>query len=226
MAGDISQEQRDYIRTIKDKGESLLELIGSLLDISKIEAGAFKLNVSEMKISEVIEGAMTSVVPQMTKKNIKLEISKQDDLPVVSGDRDKLRQAIVNLLGNAVKFTPSGGNIKLAAHVFEGTRKYSGDDGRFGPGSEKFLRIDVADTGIGIPEDKIALIFNAFYQVDNSITREFGGTGLGLSIVKRFIEAHRGEVWVESRENQGTTFSLLIPLEAPPVGTVPLSLNS
>jgi two-component system, NarL family, sensor histidine kinase BarA len=226
MAGDISGEQRDYIGTIKDKGESLLELIGSLLDISKIEAGAFKLNVGEFELADVIEGATTSVIPQAQKKNIKLDIEKVGDLPRLKGDRDKVRQAIVNLLGNAVKFTPSGGSIAMNVRVWEGPRRYSGDQGRFGVADERFLKIEVQDNGIGIPQDKLMLIFNAFYQVDNSITREYGGTGLGLSIVKRFIEAHRGEVWVDSVENVGTTFSLLLPLDSPPVGTVPLSLNA
>lgn len=213
MAGDISGEQRDYIGTIKDKGESLLELIGSLLDISKIEAGAFKLNVSEFSVSEVIDAAKSSVVPQAQKKNIRLDIEEVDPgVPRLRGDRDKVRQAVINLLGNAVKFTRAGGRINLTARVWEGPRRYSGEEGRFGVADERFLRIDVKDDGIGIPNDKLQLIFNAFYQVDNSITREYGGTGLGLSIVKRFIEAHKGEVWVDSVENVGTTFSLLLPL--------------
>jgi signal transduction histidine kinase len=228
MVGDISGEQRDYIRTIKDKGESLLDLISSLLDISKIEAGAFRLNISEVSISEVIETAVSSVVPQAQKKHIKLAVELEPQIPRLQGDRDKIRQAVINLLGNAVKFTPSGGNIQLTANVWTGQRRYSGEDAdaRFGAPDERFLRIDVRDSGIGIPRDKIELVFRAFYQVDNSITREYGGTGLGLSIVKRFVEAHRGEVWVESKENAGTTFSMLIPLDAPPAGFVPLSLGS
>lgn len=220
MAGEISGEQGDYIRTIKDKGESLLELIGSLLDISKIEAGALHLNVSEFEIGEVIDSANSYVIPQAQKKSVRLSTKRDPDLPRITADRDKIRQAVINLLGNAVKFTPAGGEISVRVSQWEGPRKYSGDGGRFGPADERFVRIDVKDTGMGIPNDKLKLVFNAFYQVDNSITREFGGTGLGLSIVKRFIEAHQGEVWVESEENVGTVFTLLIPTSYVGVGTV------
>ncbi len=226
MAGDISQEQADYIRTIKDKGESLLELIGSLLDMSKIEAGAMRLNVSEFDVGEVVDGVQSYVVPQAQKKQIKLTTKRDPDLPRITADRDKIRQSIVNLLGNAVKFTPSGGTIEVFASLWEGPRRYSGDTGRFGPADERFIRIDVKDTGIGIPKDKLMLVFNSFYQVDNSITREYGGTGLGLSIVKRFIEAHKGEVWVDSEENMGTVFTLLIPLVTHASASVPVVPNA
>ncbi len=213
MAGDINAEQKDYIGTIKDKGENLLDLIGSLLDMSKIEAGAMNLNLSDIEILPMLQAAQSYVVPQATKKGIHLEIDVQDGLPGLRADREKLRQSIINLLGNAVKFTPQDGTITLAASVFEGPRKYSGEEGRFGIPDERFLRFDVRDTGIGIPVDKLEKVFSSFYQVDNSVTREYGGTGLGLAIVKRFVEAHRGEVWVESQQKQGTCFSLLLPLE-------------
>ncbi|MCK6545565.1 ATP-binding protein [Myxococcota bacterium] len=212
MAGDISTEQSDYIRTIKDKGESLLELIGSLLDVAKIEAGALRLNYSDVDPGELVQGALSYVVPQAQKKHIKLTATPAPDLPRIQGDREKLRQSVVNLLGNAVKFTPAGGVIELSARLWTGQRRYSGDAGRFGPPDERFLVIEVRDSGIGIPQDKLERVFESFYQVDNSITREYGGTGLGLAIVKRFIEAHGGEVWVESAENVGTIFTLLVPI--------------
>jgi signal transduction histidine kinase len=225
MAGEIQGEQADYIRTIKDKGESLLELISSLLDISKIEAGALRLNLSEFDIPEIVQGAQSYIVPQAQKKQIKLSLQVKPGTPSVTGDRDKIRQSVINLLGNAVKFTPVGGSISISVSAWEGQRRYSGDQGRFGPADEKFIRIDVIDTGIGIPQDKLMLVFNSFYQVDNSITREYGGTGLGLSIVKRFIEAHRGEVWVQSEEGTGTTFTLLVPITATGSGAIPLVLG-
>ncbi|MCB9645581.1 MAG: PocR ligand-binding domain-containing protein [Deltaproteobacteria bacterium] len=213
MAGDITDEQRDYVGTIKDKGESLLDLIGSLLDMSKIEAGAMNLNLSDIQARPLLEAAQSYVVPQASKKSITLEIETAPDLPTLRADRDKLRQCVINLLGNAVKFTPQAGRITVAADVFVGPRRYSGEEGRFGTPDERFMRIQVRDSGIGIPADKLEKVFSSFYQVDNSVTREYGGTGLGLAIVKRFVEAHRGEVWVESQEGRGTTFSLLFPLE-------------
>lgn len=222
MAGDMSEEQRDYVGTIKDKGESLLELIGSLLDMSKIEAGAMRLSPSELDVQELVEGAKTYVVPQAQKKRIALRMEVARDLPQLKADREKVRQCLINLLGNAVKFTPAGGQITVSARVWVGPRRALSEDARFGPVDETFVRIDVSDTGIGIPADKLEQIFASFYQVDNTVTREYGGTGLGLAIVRRFVEAHRGEIWVESREGTGTTFSLLLPLESPPHGTVEL----
>jgi two-component system, NarL family, sensor histidine kinase BarA len=214
MAGPINEEQQKFLATIKDKGENLLELISSLLDMSKIEAGAMEIHPSDLVIPELLEAAKTYIVPQAAKKQIKLVVDCEPGLPPMNGDRDKIRQSVINLLGNAVKFTPIEGTIAIKASVFVGHRKHAKDQsGRFGVPEERFLRIDVKDTGIGIPTDKLEKVFQSFYQVDNSITREYGGTGLGLAIVKRFVEAHQGEVWVESREGQGTTFSLLLPLE-------------
>lgn len=214
MAGPISEEQESYMHTIKEKGESLLELIGSLLDMSKIEAGAMHLNLSEFDVAELLEGAKTYVVPQAQKRRVALVVEVEPGVASLRADRDKLRQCLINLLGNAVKFTPGRGTITLRAREFLGPRRYrSENSGRFGAPDEPFLRIDVEDTGIGIPQEKLEAIFDSFYQVDNSITREYGGTGLGLAIVKRFVEAHRGEVWVESAEGQGACFSLVIPRE-------------
>lgn len=215
MAGDITGEQREYVGTIKEKGESLLDLIGSLLDMSKIEAGAMNLNPSDIELGPLLEAAKSYVVPQAAKKSIHLEIEMASDLPRLYADRDKIRQSLINLLGNAVKFTPLNGTITISAWVFVGPRKYSGDTGRFGAPDERFMRLDVRDTGIGIPADQLESVFSSFYQVDNSVTREYGGTGLGLAIVKRFVEAHKGEVWLESEEQEGTTFSLLLPLDPP-----------
>ncbi len=220
MAGDLNQEQKEYVQTIKDKGENLLHLIGMLLDMSKIEANALRLNLGEVDVAKQIEVAKSYVVPQATKKGIRVVIQPDADLPRIPGDADKVRQALINLLGNAVKFTPAGGEIRVKARAWLGQRRYTGEQGRFGPPDERFIRIDVEDTGIGIPTDKLAQVFESFYQVDNSITREYGGTGLGLPIVKRFIEAHRGEVWVESQERLGTVFTLILPIERAETGEV------
>lgn len=213
MAGPLSEEQESYIHTIKEKGESLLDLIGSLLDMSKIEAGAMQLSLCEFDVRDLLQGAKSYVVPQAQKRGVELSVEVEPGLSVLKADRDKLRQCLINLLGNAVKFTPGQGTITLRAREFSGPRRFASDAGRFGVPDERFLRIDVEDTGIGIPAEKLEAVFESFYQVDNSITREYGGTGLGLAIVKRFVEAHRGEVWVDSAEGQGACFSLLIPRE-------------
>lgn len=220
MAGDISDGQRKFVTIIQEKGEALLALISTLLDMSKIEAGAMELHVSEVDVLALLESAETYVVPQASKKAVTLHLEVAPDLPVFLGDLEKIRQSVVNLLGNAVKFTPEGGRIDILADRFVGQRRYSGEAGRFGVPEEEFLRLQVHDTGVGIPADKLDRVFNSFYQVDNSITREYGGTGLGLAIVKRFVEAHKGEVWVDSPPGEGTTFSLLFPLNAELAGSV------
>jgi two-component system sensor histidine kinase BarA len=220
MAGPINEEQRQFLGTIKEKGESLLELIGSLLDMSKIEAGAMDVHPSELHVPELLEAAKTYIVPQAAKKQVRLVVECEPGLPQLMADRDKVKQSLINLLGNAVKFTPQQGTIRIGARLFVGPRRKNAAAGRFGAPDERFVRFDVSDTGIGIPADKLERVFQSFYQVDNSITREYGGTGLGLAIVKRFVEAHQGEIWVESHEGRGTTFSLLFPLEKPRTGDV------
>jgi signal transduction histidine kinase len=215
MAGELNAEQREYIGTIMDKGETLLSMISSLLDISRIEAGKLRLVVSEISLPEVAAAAVSSVLPQITKKKLVFAQQLADDLPALGADRDKVRQILINLLANAVKFTPEGGSVRLEIDRFFGARHGLAEAGASGSiferGEEDFIRIRVADTGIGIPADQQARIFESFYQVDSSSTREYGGTGLGLAIVKSFVESHRGDVWVESRVGTGSTFTVLLP---------------
>jgi signal transduction histidine kinase len=220
MTGELQPEQKEYVQTIKDKGENLLHLIGMLLDMSKIEANAMTLNLGDVDVAKLVETAKSYIVPQAAKKSIRLVTLPDADLPSIRGDADKVRQSLINLLGNAVKFTPAGGEIRVRAKEWSGQRRYATGQGRFGSPDERFLRIDVEDTGIGIPADKLQRVFESFYQVDNSITREYGGTGLGLAIVKRFIEAHGGEVWVESQERIGTVFTLILPVDRAEMGEI------
>ena len=218
MAGPLNEEQREYVKTIMDKGETLLSLISQILDLSRIESGNLRLNESDFSIKEVLKVATTNIVPQAQKKQITIETNIAEDLPLLKGDRDKISQIVVNLLGNSVKFTPTGGKITLQCARWTGPRRphnTQGDDGAgalFDLGDETFIRVDVIDTGIGIPREKLARVFERFFQVDNTSTRDFGGTGLGLSIVKSFAEAHRGDVLVDSEVGKGSTFSLLLPL--------------
>jgi signal transduction histidine kinase len=209
LAGDLNEEQSAYISTIRDKGESLLSLISSLLDMSKIEAGEMQMRLQPVTASPIIEQARSSIVPQAGKKGVQVRVAVDPSLGEFVGDPDRLTQCLTNLMGNAVKFTPESGHIDVRARWWTGSLA-SDDQGRFGPPERRFVCFEVSDDGIGIPADKLERIFNSFYQVDNSITREYGGTGLGLAIVKRIIEAHGGEVQVESQEGKGTTFRLLV----------------
>jgi signal transduction histidine kinase len=218
LAGTLNDEQREYVRTIVDKGESLLSLITQILDASRAESGNLRLQVTDFDPGPVIAGATTSIVPQCAKKQIELGVNIAPGLPYLKGDREKIGQVVVNLLGNAMKFTPVGGRIQLQADLWTGPRHADAsadDDGAgalFGLKHETFVRVVVEDTGIGIPADKVGRVFERFFQVDNTSTREFGGTGLGLSIVKSFVDAHKGEISVESVVGKGSRFTVLLPL--------------
>jgi len=218
LAGSLNDEQRDYVRTIVDRGESLLSLITQILDASRAESGNLRLTVVDFDPGPVLASATTSIVPQCAKKQIELNVNIAPGLPFLKGDREKIGQVVVNLLGNAMKFTPTGGRIQLLADLWTGARRAdaaSDDDGAgalFGVKQETFVRVVVEDSGIGIPADKVGRIFDRFFQVDNTSTREFGGTGLGLSIVKSFVDAHHGEISVESVVGKGSRFTVLLPL--------------
>lgn len=213
LAGELNEDQCGYVSTIRDKGESLLSLISSLLDMSKIEAGEMHMRFQTTSAAPVVEQARSSIVPQANRKRIDVSADIPSDLPEFRADPARLAQCLTNLLGNAVKFTPENGRIQIHVNKWSGALRRD-EGGRFGQPDRAFIRFDVQDEGIGIPADKLERVFNSFYQVDNSITREHGGTGLGLAIVKRIIEAHGGEVRVWSEEGRGTRFTLLIPADA------------
>lgn len=219
LAGEMNGEQRDYVTTIMEKGESLLGLITQILDLSRVESGNLRLHIADFDPAPVVKAATTSIIPQATKKRIRFNIEVAPGLPWLKGDKDKVGQVIVNLLGNAVKFTPTEGTITLRVGVWRGHRPANSLHAKrevsvFDLSDENFLRIEVQDSGIGIPKEKLASVFERFFQVDNSSTREFGGTGLGLSIVKSFVDAHQGEIQVESDSGQGSVFTVLFPIEA------------
>ena len=187
--------RREYAQTILDAGESLLSLLNDILDFSKIEAGKVELNPVPFDIRERIGVTMKTLAVRAHRKMIELACSLEPDVPeIVVGDFVRLRQVLVNLVGNAIKFT-DGGEVVL--HV--GVAKRDAD--------HAVLSFEVKDTGIGIPQDKVAAVFDQFEQVDKSTTRRFGGTGLGLAIVSRLVELMDGRVGVESDMGRGSTFS-------------------
>ncbi len=205
LAGALNAEQDEYVRTILEKGESLLSLIGSILDVTKIEAGRVHLMPAPTDLAEVVRQSFTTIQPLAQRKGVLVDCSFQAELgkPVI--DKDKVRQVLINLLANAVKFTPSGGkvHIEVSSQVPEGML----------PAGTKGFLLAVTDTGIGIPAEQHGRVFETFYQVDQSSTREYGGTGLGLAIVKNFVEAHGGRVKLESEVGKGARFSCSFPLE-------------
>jgi len=203
MAGPINSEQDEYIRTILEKGESLLALISSILDLTQIEAGRMRLSFMPADVGDIVKQAVSAILPQAQKKRLQLDMTLSPGMDRPSVDRDKLRQCLVNLLANSVKFTPEGGRIavSLLAEAPEGAL----------PGGARAFAVVVQDTGIGIPTEQRDRIFETFYQVDQSSTRQFGGAGLGLAIVKSFVEAHGGQVKVESEMGKFSRFVLYLP---------------
>jgi len=203
LGGTLSEEQREYLGIIMEKGESLLHLITSILDISKIEAGRVRLVLGEVDVAQLLRDAAATVLPVARKKGLTL-VCEPGSPPHLHADREKLRQCLINLASNAVKFTRQGGQVTLNAELLPGER----------------LALRVADTGIGIAPEHVTRIFDVFYQVDGSTTREFGGAGLGLAIVKSFALAHGGDVEVTSTPGQGSTFSLVLPVTQRPEPTL------
>jgi signal transduction histidine kinase len=222
IAGKPNGEQSEYLHTIMDKGESLLALITSILDVTRIEAGKLRLQPESFDLETLVTSAASSVHPQALKRGLHLRKYVDPALPRPCLDEDKIRQCLVNLLGNAVKFTPTGGSITVRAD--RATRVPASATGRF-DGPEGYFTLTVEDTGIGIPSDQLERIFDTFFQVDGSATREYGGTGLGLSIVRSYVEAHGGEISVASQPGKGSRFTMLLPLALPAVAApdVPMS---
>jgi signal transduction histidine kinase len=210
IAGELNEEQREYVRTVMEKGDQLLQLITGILDISRMDAGEMRFEKTAFDLDEVVSIALSTIAPHARRKRITVACELKAHLPHALGDRDKIRQVLLNLLNNAIKFTPEGGRIKVSATV-----------GRVAPNNEQSpaaVQVTVQDSGIGVPPEHQKRIFDPFYQVDNTSTREFGGTGLGLNIVKRFVEGHGGSVWVESpvENNKGSAFHFTLPLAPKP----------
>jgi signal transduction histidine kinase len=213
LAGELNEEQQDYLKTILEKGESLLRLISSILDLSRIEARGVQLVRKPSSLEEIVQSAMESVLPQSFKKNLQLTSNVSPSVQKVTVDSDKIRQCVVNLLSNSVKFTPAGGHIAVQAGPADLTPKTAGPFGSAG-----YFQISVTDNGIGIPPELQMKVFETFFQADSSASREYGGAGLGLSIVKSYVEAHGGEVFVKSDTGKGSTFTLVLPIEPPGTG--------
>ena len=195
----LSTDQERYVGVFRNAGEALLSLVNDILDLSKIEAGQLILEQIDFDLVELVEQSADIYALKTSAKGLELAVSVTPDLAVrVKGDPARLRQVVLNLIGNAIKFTERG---EIAVTVDHGRRQV-------GPG---WVRIAVRDTGIGIPFDKQLEIFSSFTQVDSSTTRKYGGTGLGLTISRKLVEMMGGHIWVESREGNGSTFILEVP---------------
>ncbi|MBN2636637.1 MAG: response regulator [Prolixibacteraceae bacterium] len=210
----LTDDQLKSISIIYNSGKDLLELINEILDLSKIEAGKMNFDFSDVLSDEIIEEININFTPVAENKNLSLDINKADNFPeLIYTDRQRLMQVIKNLLSNAFKFTSKGG-IKVEFGIPEKEVNFANSK----LNNKNTCFIAVEDTGVGIPQDKVDAIFEAFQQADGSISRKFGGTGLGLSISKQIIQVFGGEMIVTSTEGVGSVFTVYLPLDKKLVG--------
>ena len=201
---ELTAIQRDYLKMVHESGESLLTLINDILDFSKIEAGKLDLEQTTFLIRECIGDAMKAMSFRASEKEVELACRLYPDVPAaVIGDPGRLRQIVLNLVGNAVKFTARG-EVVLTVQCDAQTA------------GETCLLFTVRDTGIGIPADKVASIFHPFEQADSSTTRRYGGTGLGLAITTRLVQMMGGRIWVESKVDRGSVFRFTARFQTAP----------
>jgi two-component system, NtrC family, sensor kinase len=199
--GEVPEPIRDSLERARNSGQHLLGLINDVLDLSKIEAGQLTLSLTDYAMEEVTHAVATNVESLAAEKKLALRVTVPPDLPPGKGDSRRIAQVLLNLVGNAIKFTEAG-EVRVGVTVSDG----------------HFL-VSVADTGPGISEADQARIFEEFQQADSSTTRKKGGTGLGLAIAKRIVEMHGGRIWVESTRGQGSTFRFTLPVRVERSGT-------
>jgi two-component system, NarL family, sensor histidine kinase BarA len=217
LAGELTTEQLEFVKTIHAKGGHLLSLIMSLLDMSKLENGTMRIAMQSMRIEPVLAEVVSTLTPTARKKGIKLQLDQRDGLAELRGDPERLRQVFLNLVENAIKFTPTQGTVTLNGAMVEDSDLGEAEEAGLAlvAPTRAAVQIRVADTGIGIPSRERARVFDAFYQIDSSSTREYGGTGLGLSIVKRLVDGHGGSISIETNEPRGTVFVVRLPQAGP-----------
>jgi signal transduction histidine kinase len=188
--------RRQFIDVIVENGANLLQLINNLLDLSKLESSGQTLNMSLSHVHDVIKSVWPTMLQKAKAKNITLSFKADPRVPVTYLDNSQVVQVLSCLIQNAIKFTDPGGSTRVET-------AFTGEE----------ILVMVKDTGLGIPEDEIAHIFETFRQVDGSSSRKWGGLGIGLALAKHIVELHRGRLWVESERGSGSTFTVALPIE-------------
>lgn len=195
--GNLAADARERIDKINRHSDELAHLVNDLLDISRIEAGKVMMKPVSENLKDIVEQAVDLLSGQLKEKQIELRLDIPTDANAVFVDKSQIERVFINIIGNAIKFTPLEGKIIIHSHKLDNT-----------------LQVDIKDTGCGIPPEALEAIFEEFYRVDNPINQEVKGTGLGLSLVKHIIEAHKGKIWVKSKLGEGSTFSFTLPQSA------------
>lgn len=198
MAGEFTEIQEDFISDINSSGNLLLSLISDILDVSKIEAGKMELNYTPVKMDVLIDKSLIFFKEQAFGK-LTIDFTVDKKLGTFQADDMRIKQVLVNLVGNAVKFTPEGGEILISARLADEKKK------------GKHIHISIADTGIGITKEECEMVFNLFHQSENQGDTIHQGSGLGLALSKKIIELHSGKIWVESEIGKGSTFHFTLP---------------
>jgi signal transduction histidine kinase/DNA-binding NarL/FixJ family response regulator len=194
VAGPLTVDQRKYLQVIERNGHGLLHLINDVLDLSRIEAGHLEMDTEDLDLASHVESVVEALAPLAAGKNLDLTVNLPPDLPAARGDPDRFRQILTNLIGNAIKFTESGGQVMIGAEAHP-----------------EEIVVVVTDTGVGIPDRHRDKIFEEFFQVDQTLVRRQGGTGLGLAIARRLSRLMGGDITVESVVSRGSRFSLTLP---------------
>ena len=196
VAGPLNEKYRSYADDIQRSGVHLKDVVNGILDLSKIEVGALELREAPVYIPDITDACMRLVRPLADTAKVRLEAEIAADLPVLSADETRLKQAVLNILSNAVKFTTAGGSVILEARM-------AGPD----------LVIAVADTGIGMRPEEVAIALQPFRQIDGALNRRYEGTGLGLPLARAFTELHGGRLEIDSAPGIGTTMRLILPVK-------------
>jgi len=191
--GALPDEIRERLGKINRHSDELVHMVNDLLDISRIESGKVNMNIETLELAPMVEKVADLLSEQLKTKNITFNMQIPADCKKIMVDRSQIERVFINLLGNALKFTPEKGSISVNAHC-----------------SNKLIQVDIKDTGFGIPQEAQEKIFEEFYRVDNTINQGVKGTGLGLTLVKHIVEAHRGRIWVTSKLGEGATFSFTL----------------
>ncbi|MGW8177759.1 MAG: sensor histidine kinase [bacterium] len=199
-----AKTRREFYLIIKRESERLSRLIDDVLDLSKIRSGKMEWHLKRLNVGSVIQKAIDAVSCLILEKDLRLVKEINERLPAFSADEDRIIQVLTNLLGNAIKFTAQGGEIRIAANLLKGRRV---EDER------NLIHVSISDTGMGISKEDLSRIFDDYTQCPNTLSDTAKGTGLGLPICKEIVSRHRGNIWVESGEGKGSTFHITLPVE-------------